>query len=521
MFMSEENNQYTIGDEISLDTNSKEYQELSFHFNTIFNDVNLFGNIGSSSDSKLYGIEGVFPIKNSFTSLNFEKREKNEITAYGWYALDIDDEKKYEDLIYKLKTKGQDKIGIEINISPPTSEVTKDIFICKFIIGECYILFQGDEHEQTKEEKEEIAEKYDTIVRINDNKIKKYEILKPENIQLLYFVKKKEIIFEPKTIQCSASNCKSNEAGADNQQGQDKKMCFCLLSDSYLCKPCHIEYHQSQIFFGEFGVENCEKKPLIVNYQGDCEEPIHIKKEKEKEVRKEKEIVEYFCRDCNRGICSSCRFNNNDKHKDLDIITNLFLTLSLNNNSLKRIKDDFIPKAQSLQSKVNEIQNSNKDAAKSLGRIIESGFIKLFRESNEKFTKEGQKLLSICYQLNFLKDCLTNYNSLYKGRENILKGTKFKQELYWTKRIHYENVLFIINVKETIKTRYKVDKKIFDKIIEKYMNKFKEPISKFRINDDLENKDLNKEKKTDIITTDLLAEITKIRFQKNSKKSQK
>jgi hypothetical protein len=106
----------------------------------------------------------------------------NEITSYGWYISETNDEKKFEELIYKLKLKGQDKFGFDINVTPPSgsNEDINDIFICKFIVGECYILFQGDELEATKEE---LADKYDTIVKILDNKTKKYEILKPENIQ--------------------------------------------------------------------------------------------------------------------------------------------------------------------------------------------------------------------------------------------------------------------------------------------------------------------------------------------------
>ena len=514
--MVEGNNQYVIGDEKSLDPNSKEFQEVNFHFNTIFNDINQLNS--NSPERKPYGMEAAFPIKNQFASLNFEKREQNEITAYGWYKLDLNDEKKYEDYMYRLRTKGIDKIGLNINVSPPTDEVTQDIILCKFIVGECYIMFQGDELEKSKEE---IAEKYDTIVTIYDNKTKKYEVLKPENIQLLYLIKKKELGFEPKTIQCSSPNCKSNEAGGENQQNQEKKMCYCLLSETYFCKPCHLDYHQTQIFFGEFSVENCEKKPFVVNYQGDCDEPIHIKKEKEKETRKEKETIEYFCRDCNRGICSSCRFNNPEKYKDLEIITNLFISLSLNNNSLKKIKDDFMSKAQHSYSKITEIQNNNKDAAKNLSRLIENGFDKLFKETDNHFTKEGEKLLGICYQLNYLKDGIIDFNILYDKREKIIKGTKFKQELYWTKRIHYQNVLFLINIKETIKTGYKVDKTIFDKIIDKYKTKFEEVISMFKMIDDLGNKDAKKDKKIDNITIDTLAEIADIKVHKDNKMNQK
>ena len=231
-FMAD-NSQYFPGEEkiAPIDPNSEEYQDLQFHFNTIFNDMSQLLN---SSETKVYGIDKAYSLKNKYISLNFEKREMNEITSYGWYISETNDDKKVEELIYRLKSKGQDKVGFEINVSPPTvpSEDKNDIFICKFIVGECYILLQGDELEKTKEE---MAENYDTIVRISDNKTKKYEVLKPENIQLLYLVKLKDTAdFEPKTIQCTSPNCKSNEPGSENNQNQDKKICYCLLCDNYL-----------------------------------------------------------------------------------------------------------------------------------------------------------------------------------------------------------------------------------------------------------------------------------------------
>ena len=279
--------------------------------------------------------------------------------------------KKFEELIYRLKLKGQDKIGFDISVSPPTSsnEEIRDIFICKFIVGECYILFQGDELEKSKEE---LAEKYDTIVKISDNESKKYEVLKPENIQLLYLVKMKDSDFEPKTIQCTGQNCKLNEPGGDLIQPQDKKMCYCLLSDNYLCKSCHLEFHQNQILFGEFGVENCEQRPFINNYQGECENP---------SVHQKKEIIEFFCRDCNKGLCSYCRFNSNEKHKDLCLITNLFSSYSLNeknNTSFKEIRDEFNPKTKELSQMISEIQKNNKTAAMKLRELIMKGFKKMF-----------------------------------------------------------------------------------------------------------------------------------------------
>ena len=91
--MAESNNQFASGDEkISpMDPNSEEFQELQFHFNTIFNDMSQRLN---STEQKIYGIDRAFSLKNQYISLNFEKREMNEITSYGWYMSETNDEKK-------------------------------------------------------------------------------------------------------------------------------------------------------------------------------------------------------------------------------------------------------------------------------------------------------------------------------------------------------------------------------------------------------------------------------------------
>ena len=134
-----ENVQYLAGD-APIDPNSEEYQEVQFHFNTIFYDMSLRL---TSPEQKIYGIETPYSLKNKYISLNFEKREMNEITSYGWFVLETNDDKKFEELRYKLKTKGLDKVDFDINVSPPTvsNEDISAIVICKFIVGECYILF--------------------------------------------------------------------------------------------------------------------------------------------------------------------------------------------------------------------------------------------------------------------------------------------------------------------------------------------------------------------------------------------
>ena len=492
------NNPYLSGEEVlpQIEKNSPEYQEVEFHFNTLINDVSQKSN---QTEQKIYGIDSAVSLKNQYISLNFEKREQNEITSYGWYMPDDQDEKKFLESLYRLKHKGHEKINFDINVSP-TGEEIRDVFICKFIVGECYILFQGDQLEKTKEE---LAETYDTIVKISDNKSKKYEVLKPENIELLYLVKTREADFEPKIIQCTGPNCKLNEPGSELFQEKEKKVFYCLLSDTYLCKTCHLEFHQGTILFGEFGVENCEQKPCMINCQGECENnAVHPKKEN----------VEFFCKGCNRGLCSYCRFNSNEKHNNLELVQTLFSTCSLNekNSTFKEIREEFNSKTKELSKKINECQKSNQKAANKLLELIKMGFEKMFKETNDSFTKEGEILLGICYQLNYLRDCLVNFDKLYSEREALLKSTKLKQELYWTKRTHYDNLLFLINVKDTIKTGYKVDQKIFDKYITKYKKLFNNPMSIFEMKEKEEIKEENDEKEDTKITYNYFVDVTKI-----------
>jgi len=499
------NNPYLSGEEVlpQIEKNSPEYQEVEFHFNTLINDMSQKSN---QTEQKIYGIESAVSLKNQYISLNFEKREQNEITSYGWYMPEDQDEKKFLESLYRLKHKGHEKINFDINVSP-TGEEIRDVFICKFIVGECYILFQGDQLEKTKEE---LAETYDTIVKISENKSKKYEVLKPENIELLYLVKTREADFEPKIIQCTGPNCKLNEPGSELFQEKEKKVFYCLLSDTYLCKTCHLEFHQGTILFGDFGVENCEQKPCMINFQGECENNV---------VHPKKESVEFFCKGCNKGICSYCRFNGNEKHNNLELIQTLFSSCSLNekNSTFKEIREEFNSKTKELSKKINECQKSNQKAANKLLELIKMGFEKMFKETNDSFTKEGEILLGICYQLNYLRDCLVNFDKLYTEREALLKSTKLKQELYWTKRTHYDNLLFLINVKDSIKTGYKVDQKIFDKYITKYKKIFNQPISIFEMKDKEETKEENDEKQDTKITFNFFVDVTKINKKGNSK----
>ena len=499
------NNAYLSGEEVlpKMDQNTEEYQEMEFLFNTLVNDMSQKAN---PQEQKMYGVDYGKDLTNQYISLNFQKREANEITAYGWYLPEDQEEKKFEESLYRLKHKGLDKVGFDINVAP-TNEELNYVIICKFIVGETYILFH---EEQLEKNKEELAETYDTIVKISDTKAKKYEILKPENIELLYIVKTREYDFEPKIIQCTGSDCKLNEPGNDYMQNQEKRIYYCLLSDTYLCKNCHAEFHQNTILFGEFGPENCEQKPYIVNSQGDCENKnVHPNR---------KEMVEFFCKDCNKGICSFCRFNSNEKHNDLNLILNLFTSSSLNdkNSSYKEIREEFYVKIRLLSNKINECQKQNQKAANKLLELIKIGFDKMFKETNDSFTREGEILLGICYQLNYLRDCIYNFNKQYEERQTLIKSTKLKQELYWTKRVQYNNILFLINIKDTIKTEYKVDPKIFQKFLNKYKKIFKFPISVFNMKELQEEKEEDKEKKEQQITMKFFLDETEIN-DKNKK----
>ena len=134
------NHPYLSGEEVlpEIEKNTKEFQEVEFLFNTLVNDMSQKAN---PQEQKIYGVDKAYSLKNQFVNLNFQKREMEEITSYGWYIPEDQDEKKFEESLFKLKHKGQDKIGFDINVSP-TNEELRDVFICKFIVGECYILYQ-------------------------------------------------------------------------------------------------------------------------------------------------------------------------------------------------------------------------------------------------------------------------------------------------------------------------------------------------------------------------------------------
>jgi len=87
-----------------------------------------------------------------------------------------------------------------------------------------------------------------------------------------------------------------------------------------------------------------------------------------------------------------------------------------------------------------------------------------------------------------------------------LSITKLKQELYWTKKTHYDNLLNLINLKDAINSEYIFEQKHFEKNIEKYKNKFKEPLALYKMMDDFGNKEIGQGKRNMNITVKILKE---------------
>ena len=146
---------------------------------------------------------------------------------------------------------------------------------------------------------------------------------------------------------------------------------------------------------------------------------------------------------------------------------------------------------------------------------VKNNFQKLFGELDEKFTDEGEKLVSICYQLNFLKDNLTFYHSAYKNKENLLLNNNLRQELFWTKKTHLAHLLYLIDLKEKIKTKYKVNNKDFEDIINRYMKDIDDYINTSI--GDVKHTDTKKEDEDGLITVKTLIEQAKINKDYNIK----
>ena len=491
-----------------IDPTTQEFAEIKFHFDTLFNDTSKKIN---TNEAQIHEIENAYSLKNQYISLNFEKREMNEVSAYGWFNSEITDEKKIPEIVNRLRAKGLEKIEHEIMVSAlPNNDDLHYIILCKFIVGESEVIFQDEE--LNEEKKEKYKNNYDTIVRVLSNantkdSIKRYNILKEENIELLYLIKIKGVELQNQLIECSNPICPYNELNNEKNEKDkkdEKSMYFCLLKDNYLCNGCHNDIHLKEVFYGKFDTNRCEQKKNL-NLPGECPNSHPNKKSFD---------IDYFCTDCLKGICSYCKVYGNEKHPDLHLITELFNKSKLKlkdkdvNVDYKNISNVYSDIIKDLNRKINGLQMNNKNLGDNLRNMVKTNFQKLFDDLNEKFTDEGEKLVSICYQLNFLKDNLLFYNTAYNNKEALCLNNNLKQELFWTKRTHLAHLLYLIEIKEKIKTKYKVDENCFDQIINKYLEEIDE-----RINQDLgdvKHIDIKKEDEDGLITIKSLVENAKI-----------
>ena len=179
----------------SNDENDKELSQLKSLVNKLLNDNRKRG-------YDKYELDFAYSLKNKDISLNFEKLAQNEETLYGYYRLEDYDEKKLEEIIIRLKDKSFQEIEHEIMVSSPVNYheyISLDIIIiCRFILGKNVGLNQKEELSEKDKEKY-LKKNYDTVYRVNSNihsmnPPKKYNILKKENIELLYLVKLKNTI---------------------------------------------------------------------------------------------------------------------------------------------------------------------------------------------------------------------------------------------------------------------------------------------------------------------------------------
>ena len=494
-----------------MDPNSPEFSEMNFLFNTMFNEsAGRF----SSNDSYTYEVEKAFSLTNQYISLNFEKREANEVTSYGWYESDNYDDKKLDGQAFHLKTKGLEKIKGEIKVSGPPNKDPEIyiIIVCKFIVGKSEVIFQ--DQELTEKDKEKYKANFDTVVRLltkssSKENVKSYNVLREENIALLYLIKAKRTEFKIQKIECSGLACPNNELNTDlnkKESPADKNMYYCLLKEDYLCNTCHNDYHATEILYGNFDVSRCEQKTSL-NLKGECPN-------KEFHPNKKSFDIDYFCTDCLKGICSYCKVYGNEKHPNLEIITDVFNRSK--SKEKEKDKNQFDKSILLLNNKIMARQLENKNTGGKLKKFLTDHARLLHKQLDNKFTEEGEKLVSICYQLNFLKDNLIFYHRAYLNKENLCINNNLKQELFWTKKTHIEHLLYLISIKDNIQTDYVVDKKEFEKIIDI----FKDDVEK-RINQDygvVKHVEIKKEKEKEesVITYENLMNITGLSKEENN-----
>ena len=489
-----------------MEPDSQEFAEMQFLFNTLFNESS--GHV-KSNDINIYEIEKAYSLKNQYISLNFEKRQMNEVSSYGWYESDnFFEDKNFDEQIIKYRYKGFEKIKDEIKICAPSNKESDRfiIIICKFIVGKSEIIFQ--DQKLSDEDREKYKVNYDTIVRImnkSDNKQneKNYSILKKENIELLYLIKAKKGEFQSQLIECSKLDCPNNELINEPNKRElsgDKKMYYCLLKEDYLCETCHNNYHQTEIKYGNFEVTSCEQK-IWPNLAGECPN-------KEFHPNKKSFDVEYFCTDCFKGICSYCKVYGDEKHPDLQLLTEVFK----NCKAREKEKSNFDAIIKNINTDTKSKQEQYKKDGKELKDGLFNKFLDLQKILDGKFTEEGEKIICICYQLNLLKDNLIFYHKAYLNKEKLCKENNMKQELFWTKKTHLDNLLYLIKLKDNIKTKYLTDQNEFYRIIKDKENEIDKEINeKFGFN---KNSQIIMEKENDneqdLLTYETFIKVTQV-----------
>ena len=97
----------------------------------------------------------------------------------------------------------------------------------------------------------------------------------------------------------------------------------------------------------------------------------------------------------------------------------------------------------------------------------------------------------------------------------MLLNNNLRQELFWTKKTHLAHLLYLIDLKEKIKTKYKVNNKVFEDIINRYMKDIDDYINTSI--GDVKRTDTKKEDEDGLITVKTLVEQAKINKEYNIK----
>ena len=166
--------------------------------------------------------------------------------------------------------------------------------------------------------------------------------------------------------------------------------------------------------------------------------------------------------------------------------------------------------------KIVGLQNNTQKIGDDLREFVSVRFNDLFKEIDKKFTDEGERLVSICYQLNLLRDNITFYHNAYLNKEILLLNNNLKQELLWTKMTHMDHLLYLFELKENIKTKFTVNKKEYEHIINSYLAEIDNEINSTFI--DITKSDIKKEDDDETITVKTLVENAKISLEGSANK---